>query len=55
MKRVLGNMNRQEHIDENVGCIWTDIRSKREVVERGHAEGAITPSIVTSQVYKSGQ
>lgn len=49
MKRVLSNMNRQEHIYENVGCIWTDIRSKRVVVERGHAEGAITPSIETSQ------
>lgn len=55
MKRVLSNMNRQEHIYENVGCIWTDIRSKRVVVERGHAEGAITPSIATSQDYKSGQ
>lgn len=55
MKRVLSNTDRQEHIYENVGCIWTGIGSKRVVAERGHAEGAITPNIETSQGYKSGQ
>lgn len=55
MKRVLSNTDRQEHIYENVGCIWTDSRSKRVVAESGHAEGAITPSIETSPGYKSGQ
>lgn len=33
MKRVLSNMDRQEPIYENVGCTWTDIRSKTVVAE----------------------